>query len=97
MEAIAKCGLCGEPMPPGEEMFNYHGHSGPCPKPPLQRASIDDLQILRNALERGHRFIVIVEPIDGNSSARQTNTDPKTEAQMLGRAYRAALDDTRDY
>lgn len=22
-------------MPAGEEMFNYHGYSGPCPKPPL--------------------------------------------------------------
>lgn len=31
----AKCQLCGEPMPPGEEMFNYHGYSGPCPKPLL--------------------------------------------------------------
>ncbi len=31
MSEVAKCGLCGEPMPPGEEMFNYHGHSGPCP------------------------------------------------------------------
>lgn len=30
-----KCLLCGEPMPPGEQMFNYHGYSGPCPKPPL--------------------------------------------------------------
>lgn len=29
------CSVCGEPMPPGEEMFNYHGFSGPCPKPPL--------------------------------------------------------------
>jgi hypothetical protein len=28
-----KCGLCGEPMPPGEEMFAYHGFSGSCPKP----------------------------------------------------------------
>lgn len=28
------CDLCGEPMPPGEEMFKYHGYSGPCPKPP---------------------------------------------------------------
>jgi hypothetical protein len=28
-----KCELCGEPMPAGEEMFNYHGYSGPCPKP----------------------------------------------------------------
>jgi hypothetical protein len=35
MTEIAKCGLCGEPMPEGEEMFNYHGYSGPCPKPPL--------------------------------------------------------------
>jgi hypothetical protein len=29
------CELCGEPMPQGEEMFNYHGYSGNCPKPPL--------------------------------------------------------------
>jgi hypothetical protein len=29
------CKLCGEPMPEGEEMFWYHGYSGPCPKPPL--------------------------------------------------------------
>jgi hypothetical protein len=32
----AKCSLCGEPMPKGEEMFYYHGYSGPCPKPPLE-------------------------------------------------------------
>ena len=31
------CHLCGEPMPQGEEMFNYHGYSGPCPKPPLPK------------------------------------------------------------
>ena len=38
------CKLCGHPMPPGEEMFNYHGHSGPCPAPPLSnRASIGGL------------------------------------------------------
>ena len=34
-----KCELCGEPMPDGEEMFKYHGYSGPCPKPPLPRSS----------------------------------------------------------
>lgn len=33
-----KCELCGEPMPPGEEMFKFHGYSGPCPKPPLPQA-----------------------------------------------------------
>lgn len=29
---IARCGLCGEPLPEGEEMFIFHGTSGPCPK-----------------------------------------------------------------
>lgn len=38
MTTEAKCNLCGEPMPPGEEMFNFHGYSGPCPKPPLAKA-----------------------------------------------------------
>ena len=33
---LARCGLCGELMPPGEEMFRFHGYSGPCPKPALQ-------------------------------------------------------------
>jgi len=28
----AVCKLCGKPMPEGEEMFNYHGYSGPCPE-----------------------------------------------------------------
>ena len=35
MTKKAICELCGEPMPPGEEMFKYHGYSGDCPKPPL--------------------------------------------------------------
>ena len=29
----AHCELCGKIMPVGEEMFRYHGFSGPCPKP----------------------------------------------------------------
>lgn len=32
---MSLCKLCGDPMPPGEEMFHYHGYSGKCPKPPL--------------------------------------------------------------
>lgn len=32
---MPRCDLCGLPMPEGEEMFRYHGHSGPCPKPPF--------------------------------------------------------------
>lgn len=30
------CEICGEPMPPGEEMFKYHGYSSNCPKPPIE-------------------------------------------------------------
>jgi hypothetical protein len=29
--SIRVCELCGEPMPPGEEVFKFHGYSGPCP------------------------------------------------------------------
>lgn len=36
-EKPALCELCGEPMPPGEQMFKFHGYSGPCPKPPKAR------------------------------------------------------------
>lgn len=31
---MANCELCGKPMPEGEEMFKYHGYSGPCPVNP---------------------------------------------------------------
>lgn len=34
-EEQSKCEICGEPMPPGEQMFKFHGYSAPCPKPPL--------------------------------------------------------------
>ena len=34
---IPRCSICGELMPVGEEMFKFHGYSGPCPKPPLER------------------------------------------------------------
>ena len=37
-----KCELCGEPMPAGEEMFKFHGYSGPCPKSPLPEPAKED-------------------------------------------------------
>ncbi len=39
MSEKAKCRICGEPLPDGEEMFNYHGYSGPCPKSPIAQAA----------------------------------------------------------
>ena len=35
---VGTCELCGEPMPKGEEMFKYHGYSGPCPSPRPERS-----------------------------------------------------------
>jgi len=59
MSEKATCQLCGEPMPPGEEMFNYHGYSGPCPKEPLpakptalQLAFIGGAQACREMMAR---------------------------------------------
>lgn len=37
MTEAHKCEICGDPMPPGEEIFKFHGYSGQCPKPPLPR------------------------------------------------------------
>ncbi len=34
------CEICGEPMPPGEEMFKVHGFSGDCPNPPLPKPKL---------------------------------------------------------
>lgn len=49
-EATAVCELCGEPMPPGEQMFKFHGYSGPCPKPPLPKAAPDFQAAFKHAL-----------------------------------------------
>ena len=43
MSERAKCELCGEPMPLGEDMFKYHGYSGPCPKPPSEKPKLAGL------------------------------------------------------
>ena len=45
-----KCSLCGEPMPYGEEMFHYHGYSGPCPKPPLNKGQLDPAGVPKEPL-----------------------------------------------
>jgi hypothetical protein len=72
MSEQAKCALCGEPMPPGEEMFNYHGYSGPCPKPPLPRPTselqvamkrIADLEaVLRPLADAGRHLVEFARP-----------------------------------
>lgn len=60
MSEKPKCQLCGEPMPDGEEMFTFHGYSGPCPKPPLEQKPIQtsgEITELRNQLAAALRDI----------------------------------------
>ncbi len=44
------CELCGEPMPPGEEVFKFHGYSGPCPKPPKPAAFDEGVDAISKAI-----------------------------------------------
>ena len=37
------CEICGQPMPAGEEMFKFHGYSGPCPAAPLPRPTMEQV------------------------------------------------------
>lgn len=53
---MSNCELCGEPMPKGEEMFKFHGYSGPCPKPPMPRPP-SEIDRLRAALAAHDRRI----------------------------------------
>lgn len=58
------CGMCGNPMPPGEEMFRYHGLSGPCP-PSLDAPAQSPpagIQITVNDLETGDTETQVIHP-----------------------------------
>lgn len=58
-EEKPKCGLCGEPMPEGEEMFKFHGYSGDCPKPPLKKMvdSAGDDRTANNVMRHEYRVL----------------------------------------
>jgi hypothetical protein len=62
------CELCGEPMPEGEGMFKFHGYSGPCPKPPLQKVATPSPDPVREAL---HNLLMSIDPI-GSSEHLET-------------------------
>lgn len=70
----AICALCGEPMPEGEQMFKYHGYSGPCPKPPLKKGQLDPAGIPKeplSVLERETlKLLGTVQMLDGSESVK---------------------------
>ena len=57
------CELCGEPMPKGEEMFKYHGYSGPCPKPKRACTCYQfSLNGVCEHLEKGGVILKVIHP-----------------------------------
>ena len=72
---MSKCELCGEPMPTGEEVFKYHGYSGPCPKPPLPRPETELERLRKDAARynwlagkvfaRGETCLALIEEFGG--------------------------------
>ena len=72
---MSKCELCGEPMPPGEEVFKFHGYSGPCPKPPLPKpeTEVDRLRkvsarydwLVSKVFARGETCLALFEEFGG--------------------------------
>lgn len=72
---MSKCELCGESMPPGEEVFKFHGYSGPCPKPPLPKpeTEVDRLRkvsarydwLVSKVFARGETCLALFEEFGG--------------------------------
>lgn len=78
----AKCELCGEPMPPNEEMFKFHGYSGPCPKPPLPKQKTG-IELIADERQRQIR----VEGWTAEHDAGHTNRELAQAAACYLRAY----------
>ena len=90
---MAKCGLCGEPMPAGEEMFNYHGYSGGCPVPPLAQEIPSLVEIAYGLLwmamtddKRIHEARrLLLESLDKSSQVRGIDAAKKYNNLFVGK------------
>ena len=74
MSEQPKCELCGEPMPVGEEMFKYHGHSGPCPTKGKTFESWQ-LRVIEEKKELDARLVKLSEFLSGKAFAVMTEED----------------------
>jgi len=92
MSDVVRCQLCGEPMPKGEEMFQYHGYSGPCPKPPLP--AIDPKPPKHLAREGETEFAVILRNRSGHDAGCIDFSFPHATALDLSPAEQRELIDT---
>ena len=87
-----KCELCGEPLPEGERMFKFHGFSGPCPKPPLQKTEVVAEYVFRN-MKDGELWLDVrvnrqpyiqIGPFDTEAERQRVHDDLISMARSLG-------------
>lgn len=45
MDKKKNCDICGDPMPENEQMFKFHGFSGPCPRPPKNKINKNEIKL----------------------------------------------------
>ena len=96
MSEKALCTICGEPMPPGETMFKFHGYSGDCPKPPLPKPPLPYVverhdqqdgsityEIWDHRAASYRRLCSLNEELDGDGTAR-------ADAEMIARTLNAS-------
>lgn len=95
-DAKATCELCGEPMPLGEEMFKFHGYSGPCPKPPIKAAmtGAKDVSVMIGGVtykRTGGQWVsnreghVLSELLDHVATLTQQRDDARRDAELLAK------------
>lgn len=87
-----RCELCGELLPEGERMFKYHGFSGPCPKPPLQKTEVVAEYVFRD-MKDGEFWIDVrvnrqpymqIGPFDTEGERQRAHDDLINMARSLG-------------
>lgn len=95
---MAKCEICGEPMPDGEP-FRYHGYSGPCPKPTATApapadAKARDIGKLVAALDDTGSWWMIGKGIAGPQEPMFgcVIQEPKLEGRILAKVEGNSLD-----
>lgn len=93
-EVKAVCNICGEPMPAGEEVFNFHGYSGPCPKPPLlqphQMRVVEEKKDLDERAEKLRGFLAADDSVRLVDDAERLRM---TEQYKVMREYSRILDE----
>lgn len=62
------------------------------------KAQSDAVKMLENAIQKGHRFVLCIEPMHGPGASRAQVSnvmDAKDLARMLGRFHRSAVEDAK--